>query len=50
MKKFVSLLLCAAMLCAVMVVPAKQDDGVSTCGLIHKEDLYTPESFPDVEE
>lgn len=42
MKKFVSLLLCVAMLCAVMVVPAKQDDGVSTCAIIELEEYTRP--------
>ena len=45
MKKLVSLLLCIAMLCAVVVVPTatNEESGVSTCALIEIKDFYETE-------
>lgn len=40
MKRLVSILLCVAMLCAAVVVPAANDSEISTLGLIEKEDFY----------
>ena len=41
MKRLVSLFLCVAMLLTVTVVPTN-DDGISTSGLINREDVYEP--------
>lgn len=45
MKKLISILLCATMLCAVLVVPTTNDSDVSTLGLIEKEDVESPEDL-----
>ncbi len=40
MKKFLSILLCMAMLLTVVTVPTGEDYGVSVCGLFEQEDSY----------
>ena len=39
MRKLVSILLCAAVLCAVTVVPATDNSAVSTYGVIDLDDF-----------
>lgn len=40
MKKFVSVLLCIAMLFSLIVVPTVEESAAGTYGLIGKDDVY----------